>query len=131
MNETTAPSSGPVFDSQITTSTKEFALNREAMLSIVKEWRTRIAKVKEGGGREAVDRHKSRGKLTARERIEALIDKGTREQGVTRISATALADNAASIRVMEKCGLTLEGRFLYKGIPAVKYLLLVHICFAG
>ncbi|HEY3412950.1 MAG TPA: GNAT family N-acetyltransferase [Armatimonadota bacterium] len=55
----------------------------------------------------------------------ALIEKGIREQGVTRISATALADNAASIRVMEKCGLTLENRFMYKDIPAVKYSLRV------
>ena len=62
----------------------------------------------------------------ATEASRALIDKGTREQGVTRISATALADNAASIRVMEKCGLTLEGRFFHKDIPAVKYGLNLH-----
>lgn len=61
------------------------------------------------------------GKGYATEASRALIEKGIREQGVRRISATALADNAASIRVMEKCGLTLEEHFLYKDIPAVKY----------
>lgn len=61
------------------------------------------------------------GKGYATEGSLALIEKGISEQGVTRITATALADNAASIRVMEKCGLTLEQCFLYNGIPAVKY----------
>lgn len=31
-------------------------------------------KVKEGGGKKAIEKHKAKGKLTARERIEKLID---------------------------------------------------------
>ncbi len=103
MNETNAPfsshelapSSGPVFESQIQTSAKEFATNREAMLSVVKEWRARVAKVKEGGGREAVDRHKSRGKLTARERIESLIDKGSSFLEIATLAAWDVYENSA------------------------------------
>lgn len=40
----------------------------------LQEWKKRIEEVKLGGGLESIDRHKSRGKLTARERIEQLVD---------------------------------------------------------
>jgi RimJ/RimL family protein N-acetyltransferase len=61
------------------------------------------------------------GKGYATEGSKALIEKGLREQRVTHISATALADNAASIRVMEKCGLTFEHDYKYGDADAVKY----------
>ncbi len=47
------------------------------MLALVKEWRARIIQVKLGGGAESLKKHKARGKLTARERIEALVDNGS------------------------------------------------------
>jgi acetyl-CoA carboxylase carboxyltransferase component len=33
--------------------------------------------IKLGGGKKAIERHKAKGKLTARERIDFLIDEGT------------------------------------------------------
>ncbi len=55
----------------------------------------------------------------ATEAVRELIRFGWEELGVHRIYAHAVADNVASARVLEKCGLTLEGRLRdkewYKG----------------
>ena len=47
------------------------------MGGLVAELRERTALVAAGGGEKAVERHRSRGKLTARERIDRLVDPGT------------------------------------------------------
>ncbi|MDQ3867366.1 MAG: methylcrotonoyl-CoA carboxylase [Actinomycetota bacterium] len=47
------------------------------METLVAELRERTARVAEGGGAEAIERHRSRGKLLARERIERLVDPGS------------------------------------------------------
>jgi acetyl-CoA carboxylase carboxyltransferase component len=47
------------------------------MLGLVEELRARLNEVRAGGGAEATARHKARGKLTARERVEMLLDPGT------------------------------------------------------
>lgn len=58
----------------------------------------------------------------ATEGAKALIEKGFLELGARRIVATALAGNGASIRVMQKVGMTLEKRYLYDDrLAAVKY----------
>lgn len=63
-----------ILESQIDTNSSEFQKNKSALLAHVQAWRQQVDKVKLGGGEEALKKHKSRGKLTARERIEALID---------------------------------------------------------
>jgi acetyl-CoA carboxylase carboxyltransferase component len=55
-----------------------FHRNTEAMRSLVAEIRAMAAEVKLGGGPDAVARHHKKGKMTARERIESLIDPGSR-----------------------------------------------------
>src|SRR6202158_6286845 len=47
------------------------------MAALVAELRERTAEVARGGGEQAVERHRSRGKLTARERIDRLVDPDT------------------------------------------------------
>src|SRR4051794_23775804 len=47
------------------------------MEGLVAELRERTAQVARGGGQRAVERHRSRGKLTARERIDRLVDPDT------------------------------------------------------
>ncbi len=59
-----------VLESRVDLSSAEFAANREHNLALVAELRARLAQVKQGGGQEAVRRHRARGKLLARERIE-------------------------------------------------------------
>src|SRR5438552_427482 len=50
---------------------------RARMEQLVAELRERTARVALGGGEKAVERHRSRGKLTARERIDRLVDPGS------------------------------------------------------
>jgi acetyl-CoA carboxylase carboxyltransferase component len=47
------------------------------MESLVAELRERTAEVARGGGEKALERHRTRGKLTARERIDRLVDPAT------------------------------------------------------
>lgn len=51
--------------------------NRAAMTALVEDLRTRLSLAEAAGGEVATARHRSRGKLIARERIEALVDSGT------------------------------------------------------
>ncbi|MGJ9411822.1 acyl-CoA carboxylase subunit beta [Aeromicrobium sp. CF4.19] len=54
--------------------TPGYAENRTAMLERVADLAEQHAKALAGGGQKYVDRHHARGKLTARERIELLLD---------------------------------------------------------
>ncbi|OLR95108.1 acetyl-CoA carboxylase carboxyltransferase subunit [Actinokineospora bangkokensis] len=56
------------------TTTAEFAGNREAMLAKLTELAAEHAKAVAGGGEKYVARHRARGKLLARERVELLLD---------------------------------------------------------
>src|SRR5437660_3001952 len=53
-----------------------FEGRQAAMEALVAELRERTAQVASGGGEKALERHRSRGKLTARERIDRLVDPG-------------------------------------------------------
>lgn len=90
---------GPVLESSFATATTksstEFRANEKSMRSFVDEWRGRLETVKLGGGREAIDRHKSRGKLTARERVQALLDKGSSFLEFSTFAAWGMYENAA------------------------------------
>jgi RimJ/RimL family protein N-acetyltransferase len=65
------------------------------------------------------------GKGYATEGSRALILKGFSELGTQRVVSSALATNAASIRVMEKAGLKFERKYLLQEIDreVVKYAL--------
>ena len=62
---------------QLEISPEEFRLNSSAFKDILHELRSKISEVNSGGGSVAVERHKKRSKLLARERIELLIDRNT------------------------------------------------------
>ncbi len=55
----------------------DFDRNREVNLGLVRQLRERLELVRRGGGEEAVRRHRERGKLLARERIDLLVDPGS------------------------------------------------------
>lgn len=61
----------------------------------------------------------------ATEAALAVIDQGFREESMARIVASALVENRASTRVMEKCGLARQYEFELAGYscPAVVYAL--------
>jgi 3-methylcrotonyl-CoA carboxylase beta subunit len=56
--------------------TLEFNKNEDAMKLLVSDYRKAADAVKLGGGKKAIEKHKAKGKLTARERLDLLFDKG-------------------------------------------------------
>jgi acetyl-CoA carboxylase carboxyltransferase component len=54
-----------------------FERRRSRMEALVAELQERTALVAAGGGEQALERHRSRGKLTARERVDLLVDPGS------------------------------------------------------
>ena len=65
------------------------------MEELVTELRERTAAVAEGGGPEAVERHRSRGKMLARERIDALLDPGSAFLELNALAAWDLYEGEA------------------------------------
>ena len=66
-----------VLTSQVERESEVFAKRRERMEALVAELRERTALVARGGGEKALERHRSRGKLPARERVDRLLDPGS------------------------------------------------------
>ncbi len=65
-----------IIKSTIDPNSENFLANRAAMEKLVADLKANTAKVAEGGGPRYADRHKERGKLLVRERIERLVDPG-------------------------------------------------------
>src|SRR5687767_5135884 len=65
------------------------------MEGLVAELRERTAGVARGGGERAVERHRSRGKLTARERIDRLVDPGSAFLELGALAAWEMYDGQA------------------------------------
>jgi len=63
--------------SSIDPSSSDFARNAEAMRGLVADLREKLAQVAGGGGEASRNRHTSRGKMLARERVDLLVDPGT------------------------------------------------------
>ncbi|CUT12600.1 MethylcrotonylCoA carboxylase carboxyl transferase subunit EC 6414 [Bradyrhizobium sp.] len=63
--------------SSIDTSSSDFARNSEAMRTLVADLREKLSQVAGGGGEVSRNRHTSRGKMLARERVDLLVDPGT------------------------------------------------------
>lgn len=63
--------------SQINPNSKEFQDSKKAYMALMSRYRESMALSMQGGGAIAVEKHKKRHKLLARERIDQLIDKNT------------------------------------------------------
>src|SRR6266446_4595251 len=64
-----------VLRSQLDTTSEAYRASREAMLELLQEVNRQLDVVLEGGGEQYVERHRKRGKLLVRERIELLLDR--------------------------------------------------------
>jgi len=84
-----------VLETQIETQSDDFKKNQRHMLSLLENWKNKINKAKLGGGEEALKKHKSRGKLTARERVEALLDRQTSFLEFSTLAADDMYENQA------------------------------------
>jgi 3-methylcrotonyl-CoA carboxylase beta subunit len=74
---------------------EQFDRRRERMEALVRELGERTAQVAAGGGEKATERHRSRGKLTARERIDRLVDPGGAFLELNALAAWDLYDGQA------------------------------------
>jgi acetyl-CoA carboxylase carboxyltransferase component len=81
--------------SQVERDSEVFAQRRERMETLVAELRERTQQVARGGGEKAVERHRSRGKMTARERVDRLVDPGTAFLELSALAAWDLYDGQA------------------------------------
>jgi acetyl-CoA carboxylase carboxyltransferase component len=87
-----------------------FARRRARMEKLVSELRERTAAVARGGGEKALERHRSRGKLTARERIDRLCDGDTAFLELSALAAWEMyGDDAPSAGIVTGIGV-VEGR---------------------
>lgn len=84
-----------VLSTTIHTNTEEYKTNFAAMKKVVDDLNHKISWVKQGGGPDAVKKHKSRGKLTARERIETLIDPNSAFLEFSSLAAWEMYENQA------------------------------------
>src|SRR2546425_10173168 len=80
------------------------------MEELVEELRARSARIAGGGGEKAIERHRSRGKLLARERIDLLVDPGTAFLELNALAAWGVYDDQApSAGIVTGIGV-VEGR---------------------
>jgi acetyl-CoA carboxylase carboxyltransferase component len=99
-----------VLTSQAERESADFDRRRTRMQELVAELRERTALVARGGGEKALERHRSRGKLTARERIDRLLDPDTAFLELNALAAWELyGDDAPSAGIVTGIGV-VEGR---------------------
>jgi acetyl-CoA carboxylase carboxyltransferase component len=99
-----------VLTSQLDREADEFTGRRQRMEELVGEVRERTAQVARGGGEKAMERHRSRGKLPARERIDRLVDPGTAFLELNALAAWDLyGGDAPSAGIVTGIGV-VEGR---------------------
>ncbi|TAM76669.1 methylcrotonoyl-CoA carboxylase [bacterium] len=63
-----------ILETHIDTHSEEYARNRERMEALSAQLRETLVRVHQGGGPAAVAKHRKRGKMTARERVDRLLD---------------------------------------------------------
>jgi len=68
---------------------------REKHLELIAELEAELERVRAGGGAKAIERHRGRGKLTARERVAGLCDPGTELLELSALAAHGMYDDAA------------------------------------
>jgi acetyl-CoA carboxylase carboxyltransferase component len=97
-------------ESKVQTGSAAFKENEAFQRESLARFRERLAAVKQGGPAAAVEKHKARGKLTARERIARLLDRDTPFLEFSALAANGMYDDQApSAGVVTGAG-TVHGR---------------------
>ena len=81
--------------SSVRTDSDDYRANHAAMSVLVRELEERRAAAREGGGAEAAARQRKQGKLTARERIDRLLDDASPFLELSPLAADGMYDGAA------------------------------------
>ncbi len=82
-------------ESKVDTKSAAFKTNREHFQGILEQFREELATAKRGGPADQHERHKSRGKLTARERLERLFDRNSPFLELSTLAAHGMYDDQA------------------------------------
>lgn len=85
----------PIIQSKINLTSADFKNNREHNLSLLQNLKQKMELAQNGGGTKAIEKHKARGKLLPRERIEKLIDKNAGFLELSTLAANDLYDGDA------------------------------------
>jgi 3-methylcrotonyl-CoA carboxylase beta subunit len=78
--------------SLVSPESEEFEENAEAYEELVQELRDRVHEVQRGGGEKARERHKERGKMPVRDRIDSLLDPDTAFLELSSLAAFEMYD---------------------------------------
>ncbi|MDR3688547.1 MAG: carboxyl transferase domain-containing protein [Fimbriimonas sp.] len=96
--------------SQVNVDVDEHRTNRTAMEAVMSDFRDRMQRALAGGGDEAIAKHKGRGKLLARERIDFLVDPGSPFLEFSTLAANGMyGDDAPCAGIVTGIG-RVEGR---------------------
>lgn len=99
-----------ILETHINSNITEFQENTQYLLELIDQLRQRVQQVQQGGGDEAIAKHRKRNKLLARERIQLLCDPDTPFVEVSPLAAWDMYDNdAPSAGIVTGIGL-VEGQ---------------------
>src|ERR1700682_5434678 len=76
-NEFSTPSSSSVLETRVDATSARFEANMRFLADLVSQVRNEEEKSRRGGGPKAIESQHNKGRLTARERINLLVDSGT------------------------------------------------------
>lgn len=100
----------PHLETKIDPDSPTFRENVAHHRHLSEELRAAMARVREGGGADAVAKHRARGKMLPRERIDALLDPGAPFLEFSTLAANGLYEDAApSAGIVTGIG-TVQGR---------------------
>ena len=85
----------PALASQLDPRSADFAANADYHRALTAELHARLRRAAEGGGEAARSKHTARGKLLARDRIDALLDPGSPFLELNALAAEGMYDDAA------------------------------------
>jgi 3-methylcrotonyl-CoA carboxylase beta subunit len=76
-NEFSTPSTSSVLETRVDATSARFEANMRFLADMVSQIRNEEEKIREGGGPKAIESQHTKGRLTARERINLLVDAGS------------------------------------------------------
>src|SRR6266550_2935245 len=99
-----------ILETRTDITTTEFQENSQYFLELIDQLRHKVQQVQQGGGEEAIAKHRKRNKLLARERIQLLCDPYTPFVELSPLAAWDMYDNdAPSAGIVTGIGL-VEGQ---------------------
>ena len=82
-----------LLETRLDKASSSYAQNFERLQGLVNELRSALIAVRAGGGAEATAKHRKRGKLTARERVDQLLDPGAPFLELSALAANGMYDD--------------------------------------